>query len=67
MLYEVITRKKDGSAYWVSASISPLKDQDGVITHFIGIQEDITERKHTEEMLARRTAELETIDRNNFV
>ncbi len=60
---ELHNRKKDGSAYWVSASISPLKDQDGVITHFIGIQEDITERKHTEEMLARRTAELETIDR----
>ncbi|MBE0644056.1 MAG: PAS domain S-box protein [Bacteroidetes bacterium] len=60
---ELHNRKKDGSTYWVSVSISPLKNQDGDTTHFIGIQEDITERKRTEEVLARRTAELETIDR----
>jgi PAS domain S-box-containing protein len=60
---EMHNRRKDGTSYWVSASISPLKNRDGVITHFIGIQEDITERKRTEETLARRTAELETIDR----
>lgn len=60
---EMHNRRKDGTAYWVSASISPLKNREGVITHFIGIQEDITERKRTEATLARRTAELETIDR----
>lgn len=53
---------KDGRVYWVSASISPIINPDGLITHFIGIQEDITERKETERILARRTSELETID-----
>jgi PAS domain S-box-containing protein len=53
---------KDGRVLWVSASISPIINPDGVITHFIGIQEDITKRKETEQTLARRTSELETID-----
>ncbi|MCB2205983.1 PAS domain S-box protein [bacterium] len=60
---ELQNRRKDGSSYWVLTSISPLKGQDDNVTHYIGIQEDITERKQTEQTLARRTQELETIDR----
>ncbi|MBN1447647.1 MAG: PAS domain S-box protein, partial [Bacteroidetes bacterium] len=60
---ELHNLRKDGRPYWVSSSISPLKNQDGIITHYIGIQEDISERKKTEEMLARRNEDLETIDR----
>jgi len=60
---ELHNRTKDGTLYWVSSSISPLKNDQGEITHYIGIQEDITERKSTEAKLARRTEALETIDR----
>jgi len=60
---ELHNRKKDGTMYWVSSSISPLKNAQGETTHYIGIQEDITERKATEAKLANRTEALETIDR----
>ncbi|WP_347273049.1 EAL domain-containing protein [Candidatus Kuenenia sp.] len=41
-------RKKTGVFYWESASISPIKNQEGVITHFLAVKEDITERKRFE-------------------
>ena len=44
-------RRKDGSLYWVSVSISPITDSAGTVTHFIGIQEDITERLEAEQQL----------------
>ncbi len=50
---EFHNKKKTGESYWASASISPARDRDGVITHFIGIQEDITERKLMEEDLRK--------------
>lgn len=43
--------KKNGDLYWELAMISPLRDQFGHITHFIGIKEDITDRKKMESQL----------------
>ncbi len=37
--------KKDGGAFWEFSSISPVKDEKGVITHYVAVKEDITERK----------------------
>jgi len=48
---EFRNRKKDGTIYWVAASIAPVIDAKGKTTHYIAIQEDITERKKTEELL----------------
>lgn len=42
-------RKKNGDLFWVAASLSPVKNNAGEITHFIGLQEDITERIAAEE------------------
>lgn len=42
-------RRKNGELFWVSASLSPVKNNAGEITHFIGLQEDITERIAAEE------------------
>lgn len=42
---EFQNRKKDGSIYWEKASISPLVKNDGEITHYISVKEDISERK----------------------
>jgi len=44
-------KKKNGDLYWVSASISPVFDAAGGITHYLAIKEDITERKLAEEGL----------------
>lgn len=48
---EICNKKKNGELYWESASISSIKNQEGVITHFIAVYEDITERKKIEEEL----------------
>ena len=42
---EFLNKKKSGELYWEYASISPVKNPEGDITHFIAVKEDITERK----------------------
>ncbi|MDR4505217.1 MAG: PAS domain S-box protein [Candidatus Scalindua sp.] len=44
-------KKKNGELYWESASISPVKDTEGIITHFVAVKEDITERMKAEKRL----------------
>lgn len=43
--------RKDGTGFWNELSISPIYDADGNLTHFVGIQSDITERKLAQEAL----------------
>ena len=44
---DLLNRRKDGSLYWDSASISPVRDENGTITHFVAVKEDVTERTRT--------------------
>ncbi|HET6718015.1 MAG TPA: EAL domain-containing protein, partial [Rhodocyclaceae bacterium] len=46
---ELRDRKKDGGEIWVAASIAPVIDQAGVITHFVAVHQDVTERKSATE------------------
>ncbi len=46
---EFHNRRKDGSLYWESAIISPIRDDRGMVTHYVAVKEDITERKRMEE------------------
>jgi PAS domain S-box-containing protein len=48
---EFHNRKKNGELYWENASISPIRDARGRITHFVAVKEDITGRKGREELL----------------
>jgi PAS domain S-box-containing protein len=48
---EFHNRKKNGELYWESATISPIKDADGKITHFIAVKEDVTQQKVLSEEL----------------
>lgn len=68
---EFINKRKDGSEYVDFAIITPIRQQDGRITHYVAIQEDITEKRrlageldqhrhHLEELVASRTEELES-------
>ena len=57
---EFHNKKKNGELFWESASISPVKDQDNIITNFIAVKEDITDRKRAEEAL-RQAQKLESI------
>ena len=44
--------RKDGSAFWNDLYIAPVPDERGVVTHYIGVQNDISERKRFESELA---------------
>ena len=46
--------RKDGSLFWNELTVGPVRDADGKVTHFIGITNDITERKRYEEQLERQ-------------
>jgi len=56
---DIKNRKKDGSFYWVSATIVPLIGIDGLPHRFIGIRTDITANKNLEQSLqfAKQQAE----------
>lgn len=66
---ELINRRKDGSEYTESASVAPIRQTDGHISHYVAVKEDVTERKrnadeldrhrhHLEELVESRTHEL---------
>ncbi len=48
---EFHNKRNDGSYYWAEAQISPITDNSGHITHFIGIQEDVTEKRELQKKL----------------
>jgi len=57
---EFHNRRKDGGLYWAAAPISGIKDSEGRITHFVGIQEDITARREAE-LKARQADKMESL------
>jgi len=60
---ELLNRKKDGTLFWEIVTISPIRNAEGVITHYLGIKEDITEKKRFEAELIRSKEKLEENDR----
>ena len=44
----LVNRKKNGDRYYVEQCISPVRDSDGQITHFVSNGRDLTERLHLE-------------------
>lgn len=60
---EFHNKRKDGTLYWESASISPIFDSEGKATHYIAIKKDITERKLIEQELLQSKEKAEESDR----
>ncbi len=67
---EFINRRKDGSEYTEFATITPIRQPDGCVSHYVAVKQDITEKKHIaeelllhrhhlEELVETRTRELE--------
>lgn len=48
---EFSNKRKNGEIYWESATIRPITNAKGDITHFLAIKEDITERRRADELL----------------
>jgi two-component system NtrC family sensor kinase len=57
---ELQNRKKNGQLYWERVLISPIRDHDNNITHFIAIKEDISDFKIMENQL-RHAQKMESI------
>jgi PAS domain S-box-containing protein len=66
---EFHNKRKDGSGFTEFVIITPLRQPDGSVTHYVAVKEDITEKKrlaeeldnyrfHLEELVAKRTAQL---------
>lgn len=60
-------KRKDGSLFWESASISPVRNEEGKISHFIAVKEDITERLKAEEELRMNAAIISTTNEGILV
>jgi diguanylate cyclase (GGDEF)-like protein/PAS domain S-box-containing protein len=58
----LLNYRKDGSTFWNELSISPVIDEQGNITHHIGVQKDITKQVEYEAELATR---LERVDQES--
>lgn len=60
---EIINRRKDGTLYPEEQTITPLFDDQGEISHFIAIKQDITQRKQAEDMEEHIRAQLQALSR----
>ena len=60
---EILNYRKDGTPFWNNLSITPVRDDDGRTTHFIGIQTDITRRREAEDALRGATPNSSGISR----
>jgi len=60
---EVGIKSMGGGFYWLIATGAPIKNPENVVTHFLLIMEDITQRKLFEEELIRAKEEAENADR----
>lgn len=56
---EILNYRRDGTPFWNRLSITPVRDETGEVTHFIGIQSDVTARRTAEEGLRRAKEALE--------
>lgn len=64
---EFHNRKKNGDLYWESATISPILNEAGEITHYLAVKEDITGRKQVEAEVLRQKQFFESLVQNSPV
>lgn len=66
---ELCNRKKGGELYWELVAISAIHDAGGAIAHYLGIKEDISDRKAMEEQLwhAKAVAEAASRAKSRFL
>lgn len=55
--------RKDGSFFWNELIISPIRNKEGELTHFVGVQNDVTEREEARALLKKKTEDLNALNR----
>ncbi|MBN1279677.1 MAG: PAS domain S-box protein [Chlorobiaceae bacterium] len=60
---EFLNRKKNGDLYWETATIAPVMDDNGNITHYVAIKEDVTDKKRLWSELVAAKEKAEQSDR----
>ena len=58
---EWLSKKKSGELFWETVSITPVHDENGIITSYIAVKQDITKRKETENDILNLNANLEVL------
>jgi PAS domain S-box-containing protein len=56
---ELQNYRKDGEPFWNEVTIAPVRDPDGDVTHYVGFQNDVTDRKEAELALERERRQLD--------
>lgn len=59
---ELLNYRKDGSAFWNSLHISPVRDADGVVVYHFASQQDVTEERKAKELQRAELALLREVD-----
>jgi PAS domain S-box-containing protein len=57
---EILNYRKDGTPFWNTLDLSPVLDAGGAVTHFVGVQTDLTERRNLESQL-RQAQKMEAV------
>ena len=57
---ELLNYRKDGTPFWNALSLSPVRDETGRLTHYVGVHSDVTARRSLEEQL-RQSQKMEAI------
>jgi PAS domain S-box-containing protein len=58
---EIRNYKKNGDLFWNDLYVAPVKDANGEVIHFIGVQNDITDRKKVEQDLRQQKVSMEKV------
>jgi PAS domain S-box-containing protein len=65
----LLNYRKNGEAFWNDLTVAPVRDDSGRVTHFIGVQTDVTDRKRAEEDLraAKEASEIANKAKSQFL
>lgn len=63
---DIINKKKDGSHYWDSASISGVKDKDGAIDKLVAFKQDVSGRKKLESEIKKQKEQLDLLHKEKI-
>ncbi|WP_254273020.1 PAS domain S-box protein [Haloarcula marina] len=48
---ELVNYRRDGTPFWSRVTVTPIANDDGVTTHYVGFQQDVTDRKRTAQLI----------------